>query len=202
MLHLALTGNIASGKSTVASLLAARGARIIDADQLARDATAPGTPGLAAVVARFGTRVLQPDGTLDRTVMRHVVFQDPDARAALNGIVHPEVRRLRAEAVARAREQGVALVISDTPLLFEVGLQHTFDGVILVDAPESLRLARIVRDRGLSEAEAQAMINAQMPSAAKRAGATWIVENDGSMHALAAQVAALWPELSARAAAS
>jgi len=200
MLHLALTGNIASGKSTVASMLAAHGATVIDADVLAREAVAPGTAGLEAVVERFGTQVLAADGTLDRAALRTRVFNDPVARDALNAIVHPAVRRLRDVAVAAARARDDRIVISDIPLLFEVGLEHAFDGVILVDAPEALRRERMVRDRGLTEAVAQAMIDAQWPSERKRAGATWIVENDGSREALTARVAALWGEIEARSA--
>ncbi|HEY0930841.1 MAG TPA: dephospho-CoA kinase [Gemmatimonas sp.] len=195
MLHLALTGNIASGKSTVATMLAGHGATIVDADQLARDAVAAGTPGLAAVVARFGDGVLQPDGTLDRAALRQIVFRDTTAREALNGIVHPIVGRLRDEAVAHARTRGDQVVISDIPLLFEVGLERAFDGVILVDAPAAQRLDRIVRTRGLPAAEAQAMIDAQWPSDRKRQGANWVIENDGDLMALEAQVAALWSTL-------
>ena len=200
MLHLALTGNIASGKSTVAALLAAHGATIIDADVLARAAVAPGTPGLAAVVDRFGAQVLTADGTLDRGALRTRVFHDPAARDALNAIVHPAVRRLRDDAVAAARARGDRIVISDIPLLFEVGLEHAFDGVILVDAPEAVRRERLVRDRGLSLADAQAMIDAQWPSERKRAGATWIVENDGPREALAPRLAAVWEAIEALAA--
>ncbi len=192
MLHLALTGNIASGKSTVAALLAQHGATIIDADVLARESVAPGTPGHEAVVERFGPQVLATDGTLDRAALRQRVFNDPAARDALNAIVHPAVRRRRDDAVAAARARGDRIVISDIPLLFEVGLEHAFDGVILVDAPESVRRERIVHDRGLSAAEAQAMIAAQWPSDRKRAGATWIVDNDGPRDALALRVAAVW----------
>ena len=197
-LHLALTGNIASGKSTVASLLAAHGATIIDADRLAREAVAPGSAGLDAVVGRFGSQVLQADGTLDRVALRHRVFNDAAAREALNAIVHPAVRRLRDTAVQAAQARGDRIIISDIPLLFEVGLEHSFDGVIVVDAPPPERLARMVRDRGLSEADAQAMIDAQWPSERKRAGATWIVDNTGSRDALAAQVETLWRSITQR----
>jgi dephospho-CoA kinase len=199
MLSLALTGNIASGKSSVAGLLAARGATIIDADQLARDAVAPGTAGLEAIISHFGAEVLAPDGSLDRAVLREIVFRDPAAREALNAIVHPEVGRLREAALAAARSRGDRLVISDIPLLFEVGLEGAFDGVILVDAPEAVRLARLLRDRGLGEAEAQAMIDAQWPSSSKRAGSRWIVENDGDRATLERRVGALWGELAALA---
>lgn len=199
MLSLALTGNIASGKSTVARLLAAHGATIIDADVLARDAVAPGTAGLAAVVQRFGRGVLDADGALDRGALRAIVFADPAARAALNAIVHPEVARLRERALATARARGDRIVISDIPLLFEVGLERAFDGVILVDAPEAEREARLVRDRGLTPADAQAMIAAQWPASRKRPGARWILENDGTPEALTAQVEALWRTLQALA---
>lgn len=197
MLHLALTGNIASGKSTVASLLAAHGATIIDADLLAREAVHPGTAALDAIVDRFGPLVLQPDGTLDRPALRRRVFRDPVARDALNAIVHPAVGRLREARLAEATRRGDAVVISDIPLLFEVGLEHAFDGVILVDAPESERLARLQRDRGLAPEDAQAMIDAQWPAARKRTGATWIIDNDGRREQLPLRVAELWQTIQA-----
>ncbi len=197
MLQLALTGNIASGKSTVAALLAAQGATIIDADLLAREAVRPGTAVLAAIIDRFGPSVLQGDGTLDRPALRERVFRDTEARDALNAIVHPAVSRLRDTRLADARQRGDAVVISDIPLLFEVGLEQAFDGVILVDAPESERLERLTRDRGLSRDEAQAMISAQWPSARKRAGATWIIDNDGPREQLPARVAELWQTIQA-----
>lgn len=195
MRHFALTGNIASGKSTVAALLAEHGATIIDADQLAREAVAPGTPGLQSVLDQFGPALLLPDGTLDRAALRRHVFRDPAARDQLNAIVHPIVRRLRDDAVEAARLRGDAVVISDIPLLFEVGLERAFDGVILVDAPPAVRQARLVRDRGLSPEDAEAMIAAQWPTERKRAGATWIIDNDGPREALAPRIAALWPAL-------
>jgi dephospho-CoA kinase len=132
--------------------------------------------------------------------MRRRVFRDPNAKATLEAIVHPEVHRLRDEAVQAAKAHGARLVISDIPLLFEVGLEHAFDGVILVDAPESVRLERLVRDRGLPPAEAQAMIDAQWPSVGKRAKATWVIDNDGPRAQLPARVAALWQALEVRAA--
>lgn len=197
MLHLALTGNIASGKSSVATLLQAHGATIIDADLLAREAVRPGTAALEAIVERFGPSVLQADGTLDRPAVRRRVFRDPVARDALNAIVHPAVGRLRDQQLEEARRRGDAVVISDIPLLFEVGLEHAFDGVILVDAPEAVRLARLQRDRGLARDEAQAMIDAQWPSARKRAGATWIIDNDGPREQLEGRVAELWQTIQA-----
>ncbi|WP_373058970.1 dephospho-CoA kinase [Gemmatimonas sp.] len=197
MLKLALTGNIASGKSTVTALLAAHGATIIDADLLAREAVLPGTVALATIVERFGPSVLQADGTLDRPALRQHVFRDPVARDALNAIVHPAVSRLRDARLADARQRGDAVVISDIPLLFEVGLEHAFDGVILVDALEPERLERLTHDRGLSRDEAQAMIDAQWPSAKKRTGATWIIDNDGPREQLPVRVAELWQTIQA-----
>lgn len=197
MLNLALTGNIASGKSSVSRQLSRHGALIIDSDVLSRLAVAPGSAGLSAVVKRFGESVLGADGSLDRAALREIVFHDPDARAALNAIVHPEVRRLRDEELERARARGERIVISDIPLLFEIGLEKAFDGVILVDAPEREREARLVRDRGLSAEAARAMIAAQLPSSQKRTGARWIVDNDGSREQLEARVEALWRELAA-----
>jgi dephospho-CoA kinase len=192
MLHLGLTGNIASGKSAVASLLARHGATIIDADVLAREVVAPGTRGFDAVVEHFGPQALRDDGTLDRAALRRQVFTDPSRRETLNAIVHPAVGRLRDLRVAEARARGDRVVISDIPLLFEVGLEHAFDGVLLVDAPEDERLRRLMADRGLPRAEALAMMAAQIPSAEKRARATWVIDNDGSREQLAGRVAELW----------
>lgn len=198
-LHIGLTGNIASGKSTVAALLVAHGATLIDADQLAREAVAPGTPGFAAVVDAFGSAIVAPDGTLDRERLRQRVFHDPLARSTLNGIVHPEVARLRDARFAEAVARGDTIVVSDIPLLFEVGLEHAVDAVLLVDAPEATRRARLIGDRGLPPADADAMIAAQWPSARKRAGATWVIDNDGSRVHLEERVTAVWHAIRALA---
>ena len=195
-LHVGLTGNIASGKSTVARRLAELGATVIDADVLAREAVAPGTPGFDAVAERFGTAIVAADGTIDRAALRRLVFHDPDARADLNAIVHPAVSRLRDARFAEAARRGDAIVISDIPLLFEVGLEHAFDGVILVDAPVPVRRERLLHDRGLAEADADAMIAAQWTSDRKRLGATWVIDNDGSVEQLHQRVAELWRTLS------
>ena len=191
-LHLGLTGNIASGKSTVARQLSGLGATIIDADQLAREAVAPGTEGFRAVVEYFGDGVLLSTGALNRAQLRSRVFTDPASRAALNAIVHPAVARLRADRVRGATARGDDVVISDIPLLFEVGLEHDFDGIIFVDAPVDTRRARLVRDRGLTVADADAMIAAQWESAPKRKRATWVIDNDGTPEQLSARVATLW----------
>lgn len=199
MLYVALTGNIASGKSTVARDLAARGATLIDSDQLARDVVAPGTAALRAIVEHFGPELLLPNGALDRAAMRQRVFSDTAAREALNAIVHPAVRALRQQRLDDARRRGARIVVADIPLLFELGLQDGFDAVILVDADETVRRDRLVQTRGLSAHDAQAMIDAQMPSARKREGATWVIDNNGPLEALAPQVEAVWQALAARA---
>ena len=191
-LHIGLTGNIASGKSTVAHQLATLGATVIDADALAREVVAPGLRAYNAIVEHFGPDVVAPDGTLDRTALRQQVFHDPIARTALNGMVHPEVARRRDELFANAAAQGIDVVISDVPLLFEVGLELTFDGVLFVDAPVALRRERLIRDRGLPPSDADAMIAAQWESEKKRPRATWVIDNDGTRAQLEARVAEWW----------
>jgi dephospho-CoA kinase len=192
MLVVGLTGNIGSGKSTVARLLEVRGVPVIDADTLAREAVAPGTPALAAIVARFGSRVSAPDGSLDRAALRRIVFANPAERAALDAIVHPVVKARRDALLDRERESGAAVVVCDIPLLFENRLEAEFDVIILVDAPRELRLARIERDRGLPRDEAIAMIDAQQPSAEKRARAHFVIDNDDTMETLRARLETVW----------
>lgn len=199
MLIVGLTGNIAAGKSAVAARLAAHGAPIVDADLLAREAVAPGSPALAAIAARFGAAMLAADGTLDRAALRQLVFRDAAAREALNAIVHPEVARLRDAVVARLRAAGATLVVCDIPLLFETGLDREMDRIVLVDAPIDVRRDRLMRDRGLSASDADAMIAAQMPAERKRPQAHYVIENDGSRDALDAQVDAVWTALRAAA---
>ena len=196
MLLVALTGNIASGKSTVASMLAARGATLIDADVLSRRAVRVGTPGYDLIVARWGDSVLSADGVLDRSALRRIVFDQPDELRALNAIVHPLVERMRAELIAGARKRGDKLVICDIPLLFENNLADGFDRIVLVDAPRPLRLDRLVHDRGLRETEAMARIAQQMPADLKRARADFVIDNDGTREALEQRVEEVWRALS------
>lgn len=200
MIRIGLTGNVASGKTAVADLWRAWGATVIDADVLAREAVAPGTPGLAAVVARFGAGTLQADGTIDRAALRRRVMGDAAEREALHAIVHPEVQRLRVRSEAAARAAGVRMVVHDIPLLFEVLDPAAFDAVVLVDAPAALRRDRLVRLRGLPPQEADALIAAQAPSGPKRARSTYVIENDGSLADLEARALAVWGELQVRAA--
>ena len=195
MLVVGLTGNIAAGKSAVAARLASHGVPIIDADRLARDAVAPGTAALRAIVRRWGPAVLAPGGALDRAALRRTVFGDAGERRALDAIVHPEVARLRDAAVEAERARGASLVVCDIPLLFEVGLEDQVDRIVLVDAPAAVRRERLVRDRGLTTAEADAMIAAQMPADRKRAAAHHLIENLGTRETLHARVDALVGEL-------
>ena len=199
MLLVGLTGNIASGKSTVANLFAERGATVIDADELARRAVEPGSPALAAIVARWGAGLVLPSGELDRAALRAIVFNEPEQLEALNRIVHPEVERLRTLALDEARARGDRIVVCDIPLLFEKKMVDDFDTVVLVDAPRPLRLERVVGERGLSATEAMAMIAAQMPAELKRARADLVIHNAGTRDDLLEQVNAVWTSLQAAA---
>ena len=199
MLKVALTGNIASGKSTVARVWRGMGARVVEADDLARRAVEPGTQALEAIARRWGPGVLGEDGRLDRAALRQIVFRDADERARLEQIVHPEVKRLRAEEFASAEAAGAPIVVADIPLLFEVGLEREFDLVVVVDAPEAVRLDRLVGDRGLEPGEAWRMIEAQMPSARKRAHAHLVIDNTGTVSELEARAREVWSELRRRA---
>ncbi|HTS87515.1 MAG TPA: dephospho-CoA kinase [Gemmatimonadales bacterium] len=206
MLNVALTGNIAAGKSSVCELFRRWGATIIDADQLTREVEAPGSPVLGAIVARFGPGVVRSDGTLDRAGLRAIVLADPGARRDLEAMVHPAVEARRAALVEAARRRGDRIVISDIPLLFEAGKPEGFDAVVLVDAPVELRLARLMRDRGWDETEARRMLAAQGSAEAKRGwrggpalAAPFIIENAGDRAELEAQAARVWAALLVRA---
>ncbi len=191
MLRIGLTGGIGSGKSTVAGLLAARGARIVDADRIAREVVEPGTPGLDAVVAAFGSDVLAPDGALDRPALAAVVFADPDARRRLDGIVHPLVRARAAELVAAAPPD--AVVVQDVPLLVETGQAGSYDLVLVVEADLDTRVRRLV-GRGLSEDDARARIAAQATDEQRRAAVDVVLDNSGTVGDLEAQVERFWAE--------
>jgi dephospho-CoA kinase len=199
MYRAALTGNIASGKSAVARTWARLGAAIVDADDLAREAVAPGSAGLAAVVEEFGPDMVRPDGTLDRAALRTLVFADESRRHALEAILHPLIARLRAEADARLDGAGTRIVVHVIPLLFETGMQRQFDDIIVVDAPEAVRLHRLIQQRGMNEVDAQRMIASQMPASTKREQATLVIQNDGTLEQLEAKATAAWRVLETRA---
>jgi len=192
VLRVGLTGGIGSGKSTVAHRLAGRGAVLIDADAVAREVVEPGTPGLAAVVAAFGTEVQGADGTLDRARLGALVFADGGARRRLNEIVHPLVRQRTRELMAAAGPG--AIVVNDVPLLAENGLAPTYHLVVVVESPEELRIGRLIRDRGMSEVDARARLSAQASDAERRAVADEVLVNDGAVAGLDQAVDRLWDE--------
>ena len=199
MLVVGLTGGIGSGKSAVSRLLAQRGAVVVDADLVAREVVEPGTPGLAGLVEDFGDQVLQADGSLDREALGRLVFGDPVALARLNARLHPLIGARTNELVDDARAAGVRIVVHDVPLLVENGLAPLYDAVVVVSATPATQLDRLVRLRGMAEADARARIDAQAVLADKLAVATHVVDNDGPVRALVPQVAALWDQLSAQA---
>ena len=195
MIRIGLTGNIASGKSEIAKMLADRGATVIDADLLAREAVQPETQALKDIVKRWGKDVLKKDGSLDRAALRQIVFADQSELDALNRIVHPGVTRLRDREIALARERGDPIVICVIPLLFERNIVDEFDAIVLVDAPRPLRLERLVATRGMEATDAMNMIASQMPAELKRARADYVIENNGSLQDLERDVDALWSSL-------
>ncbi len=201
MLRIALTGNAAAGKSTVARLLAGWGVTVIDADRIVHELQAAGTPLLGRIARRFGPEVLTASGELDRARLRSAVLADPAARRDLEALVHPEVEARRLALEEEAHRAGAAVVVHDIPLLFEAMDPGVFDAVILVDAPEAVRRARLV-ERGLSQREAGDLLAAQQPVAGKRAWrggprnrAAYVIENAGTLAALEARLREVWGEL-------
>jgi len=201
MLLVGLTGGIGSGKTTVAHMLEARGAVVFDADVLARDAIAPGTPGHERVVERFGSNVLAPGGDIDREALASTVFADPAARRDLEAIVHPEVRRLFAESTEEYRDTD-AVVVFSAPLLVETGMHTAFEVLIVVSAPVETQVDRLLRGRAMSEAAIRGRIGAQLPLEEKAAVADILIDNEGTLEELEGQVDRAWADLRARAAAT
>lgn len=179
-----LTGGIASGKSMVLSVFRAEGVATVDADEMAREVVLPGSDGLAAIVATFGAEVLLPDGTLDRKRLASLVFGDETRRRALNGIIHPRVAIATQARFAGLAEKGFELGCYDAALLVETGLAAMFRPLVVVAAPRALQHARLVSRDGLSEAEADARLDAQAPLEAKLAAADTVVWNDGDVATL------------------
>lgn len=196
-MRVGLTGGVASGKSTVAGMLTELGAVVIDADAIAREVVAAGTPGLAAVVAEFGEELLTEDGELDRPAMGRLVFHDEGARRRLEAIVHPLVFERYAEQEAAA--PAGALVVHDIPLLVESGRAQDFDAVVVVDVPHDLQVERMLGDRGWTLADAEARIAAQATRDQRLAVATHVIENTGSLDALRTRVAEVHAALTAGA---
>lgn len=198
MLTVGLTGGIGSGKSEVSLLLVECGAVLIDADRIAREVVAPGTPGLEAVVEAFGKDVLASDGSLDRPKLGSIVFADPDRLAVLNAIVHPLVGARSHELEAAAPAD--AVVVHDVPLLTENALAPRYDLVIVVDAAPETQLDRLVRLRGMTEADARARMAAQASREQRLDIADVVIDNNGSMPQLKQRVQDVWDDLVRRAA--
>ncbi|MGW2743399.1 dephospho-CoA kinase [Streptomyces sp. NPDC001450] len=197
MLKVGLTGGIGAGKSEVSRLLVEHGAVLIDADRIAREVVAPGTPGLAAVVEAFGEEILAADGSLDRPRLGSIVFADPEKLAVLNSIVHPLVGA-RSHELESAATEG-AVVIHDVPLLTENGLAPLYDLVVVVDASPETQLDRLVRLRGMTEDDARARMAAQATREQRREIADIVIDNDVPLDALHKRVAEVWDDLVRRA---
>jgi dephospho-CoA kinase len=194
----ALTGNVAAGKSTVAALFRQWGAAVLDADQVVRELQRPGTPVYHRIVERFGPDIVDTHGELDRPALRRLILADAAARADLNAIVHPAVRAQREGLVAAARAGGARIVVADIPLLFEASDPAEYDAVVLVDAPTPLRRQRLVTMRGLPPEDADRLIAAQMPSEGKRRRSDFVIDNDGDRTQLERRARDVWLALEAR----
>ena len=196
MLRVALTGGIGTGKSYCLARFADLGVQTIDADRLARDAVAPGSPGLVAVAERFGADMLQADGTLDRQALGRIVFGSAEARAQLEAIIHPEVYRRIREWAANL-PPGTRLAIADVPLLYETGHEHDFDRVVVCACPPELQLARVMARDGLPEPEARARLDAQWPIEEKAARADYVIRTDTSFAETDAEIRTVHEQLRA-----
>ena len=192
-----LTGGIASGKSTVAAILRRLGADIINADELAREVVEPGREAWREIVSTFGSGVLQMDQTIDRRKLRQIIFNDAEARRKLEAIIHPRVRALAEEKIRACEAAGSALVVYEVPLLFEALIHHWIRPVILVACDVEKQKARLKERDGLSDAEAQNHIGAQMSLEEKRKLSDYVVENNGTLAELEAQVRAVVEKIKA-----
>jgi dephospho-CoA kinase len=195
-----LTGGIGSGKSTVAARLAEHGVPVVDADLVAREIVAPGEPALADLVAHFGEGILTPDGSLDRAGLAAIAFADEEQRTALNAITHPRIAQRIADRLQRLDDEGAELVVLDHPLLLESDPTGRVDTVVVVLAPEELRLTRLVQQRGLDEQDVRARMRAQLDDETRRARADHVIDNDDDLDTLVARTDALLERLRAAAA--
>ncbi len=183
-----------AGKSTVARMLERRGAVVIDADILARQALLPGTPGYTKVTELFGPEIIGPDGDIDRAALAKRVFSDDEARVALESITHPEVFRLLSQALEDFRDTD-RIVVFDAPLIVETGIHEACDAVVVVTASEEAQIARVMRDRGMTEDAARARLRAQAPDSEKERLADFVIRNDGTTEDLEAAVHTVWEKL-------
>jgi dephospho-CoA kinase len=197
-----LTGGIASGKSTVARMLAELGARVIDADGIAREVVEPGQPAFADIVATFGRDILTEGGTIDRARLGALVFADADKRRALNAITHPRIGAVTQERLAKLRVEGVEVAIYEAALLVENGMHSALDGLIVVACSEATQLARLMQRDGFAEAQARARLAAQLPLGDKIKVADWVIDNDGPAAKTRAQVDRVWQEVLGKGGAS
>lgn len=197
MIRIGLTGNVGSGKSEVAQVWRASGVPVVDADVLAREVVAKGSPGLAEVVEIFGPDVLLPDGTLDRARLRRIVFSDAAARARLEGVIHPRIGELRREWLAAREAEGAPLVVCEIPLLYESGGEGDYDLVVLVHAPEEERERRLREGRGLSAGEARRIMASQWDAESKLELADHVLLNAGTVEELRTEAAALLDKIRA-----
>ncbi|TXN32037.1 dephospho-CoA kinase [Lacisediminihabitans profunda] len=199
MYLIGLTGGIASGKTVVARRLAEHGAVHIDADVLARQVVEPGTPGLAAIAERFGPSVIAPDGSLDRAALGAIIFADPEARVALNGITHPAIKELTQRLFAEAASRDPnAIVVYDVPLLVEASRDrdyHSFDLIVVVNASTETRIRRLIELRGLSREEAVHRLNSQSTDTERLAIADVVIDSNGTLEETLRQADALWESL-------
>jgi dephospho-CoA kinase len=190
-----LTGGIACGKSTVAAMLASRGAKIVDADKIAREVVEPGSPALEEIVARFGREMLLEDGSLNRKKLGERIFGDPGAKKALEAILHPRIRAIMRERMAEfERNDPNGLVVADIPLLYESGLETWFREVMVVYIPRELQIARLTARDGLTPEQAEARLKAQMPIEEKKRRADIVIDNSGTLEETEKQVEAFWRE--------
>jgi dephospho-CoA kinase len=199
LLRVALTGNVAAGKSAVAEAWQRRDVPVVSADALSRRAVEPGSPGLDEVREAFGHEVIAADGSLNRSELRGRIFRDDGARKRLEDILHPRIAALRQAWMEERRAGGDDLVVAEIPLLFETGLERDFDVVVLVDAPSEVRLARLVDRRGLGRDEATRIMESQMDPAEKRRRADYVLDNAGTLEALEARAAEVLLDLRSRA---
>ncbi|MBY9080320.1 dephospho-CoA kinase [Paenibacillus sp. HN-1] len=191
-----LTGGIASGKSTVSALLVSKGARLIDADAIAREIMLPGHEVLASVAEAFGAGVLQPDGTLNRSKLGDIVFHDPEALKTLNGLTHPVIRRITRERMeAFEREDASRLTVVDIPLLYETEQEDMFEKILVVYVPRKVQISRLITRNGLTEEQARARLDSQMDIELKREKADYVIDNSGDLAGTERQIEQLLDRL-------